>query len=123
MKYIVGFLLLITSFKNYAGSLYKLDYHDALVASQSKIQAYFPVLAKTELRFLYMKPEFFGKNKELLVKAFYSYKADNKFGVLFVCSKIDENGNLVNIEKDIEPKKGFYNSGVPVKNECTGRIK
>ena len=122
MKIKMFLTLLILSCCANSGSLFSFDRHNVLSSALNHIQKHYPELARKGLkpRPYPLKPEF-NKEKHLVVTATFSYKDSNEFGLLFVCAKIDENGELVDIQRDIKAKKGYFDLPVPVTNGCWGK--
>lgn len=56
---------------------------------------------------------------KLFAAVHFSYEADSS-GVLYVCVKVDENGKLIKMQRDIKPKKGLFDRPMPDWNACTG---
>jgi hypothetical protein len=122
MKIQIFLILTILPFCANSGSLFSFDRHDVLLSALSQIEKHYPELAKKGLkpRPYPLKPEL-NKEKKLVVSATFSYEDLNEFGLLFVCAKVDENGELIDIQRDIKAKIGFFNSPVPATHGCWGK--
>jgi len=110
-------LLLLGSLRVNAGTLYSVDYNEVLFSALGHIKLRHSDLGKMELKPRPLRPNF-DNNGKLFITATFSYKADNELGVLFVCVKVDENGNLVDIDRDIKPKEGIAKIPMPEYPGC-----
>ncbi|WP_339075293.1 hypothetical protein [Teredinibacter turnerae] len=103
-----------------AGSLYSFEKDSVLINALNHIQARYSDLAKLELKPRPLQTSI-DKSGHLVVSAIFSYEADNEFGLLFVCAKVDENGGLLKIKRDINARKGIANFPVPESPGCWGK--
>ena len=84
------------------------------------IQIRYSDLAKMELSPRPLSPHL-DKSGRLVVDAFFSYKVDGMDEPVFVCSKVDENGKLVNIGRDIKARKTLNKFYMPDASRCWGQ--
>ena len=103
-----------------AGSLYSFEKNIVLMNALNHIQTRYSDLAKSELKPRPLQTAL-DKSGRLVVSAIFSYKAENEFGLLFVCAKVDENGNLLNIKRDINARKGIAGFPLPESPGCWGK--
>jgi hypothetical protein len=104
MKSTIFLILLFFSNFTFSGNLYTFDKNLVLMTSLSHIHLRYKELANIELTPDAINPYINTKGK-LVVDVFFSYKAKTELGLLYVCSKLDENGDLLNIRRDIGARK------------------
>ena len=120
MKQVFILILSLLSSSVFAGSLYSFDKDAVLFQALSHIQLRYSDLAKFELKPIRLQPSI-DKSGRLVVAATFSYPANNEFGLLYVCSKVDENGGLKNIKRDIGARKGIAGFPLPETQGCWGK--
>lgn len=113
-------ILSLFSCGTFAGTLYTFDKNTVLFSAINHIYLRYSDLAKLELKPRYVEPAL-DKSGKLVVTVTLSYPADNEFGLLYVCAKIDENGTLVNIQRDISARKGVASILLPETPGCWGK--
>ena len=120
MSRILIIILIIFSCPSFAGSLYTFDKNTVLLNALNHIYLRYSDLAKLELKPRSVQPAL-DKAGKLVVTATLSYPANNEFGLLYVCAKVDENGKLVNIQRDVSARKGPANILIPETPGCWGK--
>ena len=115
-------VLILSLFSNSAlsGSLYSFDNNVVIINALNHIHSRYSSLAKVELVPLPLRSSI-NRTGQLEVTTFFSYKADNEFGLLYTCVKVDENGTLLNLGRDILARKGIGNFPLPSKSGCWGK--
>lgn len=119
MLRVIFFLALACSSFVNAGSLYTFDKNSTMIAILSHIQLSYPDLAKLGLTPKPLQPSF--EEGKLVVSATFGYPAQNELGVLYACAKVNENGELINIQRDIPPVEGIANFPRPESFGCWGK--
>ncbi|WP_299599703.1 hypothetical protein [uncultured Microbulbifer sp.] len=104
----------------FSGTLYSFDEAKVRERALQHIHRKYSEFVDIELTSKPLQPVF-DKKGHMFVSAIFSYKATNELGVLYVCAKVDENGELVNIEKEIPGRRSLKNFVLPKYPGCWGK--
>ncbi|MDH5571863.1 MAG: hypothetical protein OEY89_08865 [Gammaproteobacteria bacterium] len=121
MKPLLLIFILALSIESVAGSLYTYEPYKIQMAAIELIPIHDGQLAKKTLIFDHIYPELKKASTDLATSVFFKYKdndPENEFGHLYVCIKLNENGDLEAFEKDIKPKKIRFNQLIPEIHSC-----
>ncbi|HSC68904.1 MAG TPA: hypothetical protein VLC79_14500 [Cellvibrio sp.] len=102
----------------WAGELFSFDKTAVIFSALQQIKLRYSDLAKLELsphRHINVNEQ----DGKLFATVFFSYKGDSPLGVLYTCVKINENGELLKIQRDIKPKKGLFDHPMPDWATCS----
>ncbi|MCY0967124.1 hypothetical protein [Parathalassolituus penaei] len=120
MNRILTLIIILFSCSTFAGSLYSFDKNTVLLNALDHIYLRYSDLAKLELKPQSVQPSL-DKAGKLVVTVTLSYPANNEFGLLYVCAKVNENGKLVNIQRDVSARNGPANFLMPETPGCWGK--
>lgn len=112
MKIFLFSLIFLLAQSASAEKLFSFDKNAVIFNTLNHIKLRYSDLAKMELS-PHNNLIFTEKDGELFVGVFFSYKADSKLGMKYVCVKVDKNGKLIQIRRDIEPKKVLFDRLLP----------
>jgi len=118
MKRVLLIAGMVLSQSLWAGELFSFDKTAVIFSALQHIKLRYSDLAKVELS-PYRYVDLNEKDGKLFVSVFFSYKADNTFGVLYTCVKLNENGELIKIQRDIKPNKGIFDGPMPNYAVCS----
>ena len=102
----------------FAGELFSFDKTAVILSALQHIQLKHSDLGQLELS-PYRQIGVSEVDGKLFSAVHFSYEADSS-GVLYVCVKVDENGKLIKMQRDIKPKKGLFDRPMPDWNACMG---
>jgi len=121
MRVILTVFMVFLPMFSHAGSLFEFDKNLVQINGLNWIQSRYGELTKKELKQETMQVRL-NRKGDLEANVFFSYKAENANGILFVCARVDENGKLLNIQKNIEARKPFNLGYVPNSPGCWGKL-
>jgi hypothetical protein len=110
MNKLIFLAVLLFSSIAQSGSLYTFDESEIVMSTLSH-------LSQVELKPEQVRPQI-NKSGKLIISSFFSYKAANEFGLLYVCVNINENGELLNIKRDIGARKSMNMFVLPEEQWC-----
>lgn len=115
-------LLIVTllSVHAWSGSLYTFEKNIVVLNALTHIHSRYSDLAKLELESRSLNTNI-GKNGKLFATLVFTYREKDDSELLFVCAKVGENGELINIERDIKARKGVAGILIPEKPGCWGK--
>ncbi|WP_413663470.1 hypothetical protein ACG1BZ_20705 [Microbulbifer sp. CNSA002] len=117
MKRLIPLILLFISFPSYSGKLFTFNKDDVVFNVLSHIQLRHSDLAKVELMPGKVQARI-NNEGDMEAYLFFRYKAKNELGVLFVCGKVNEDGELLAISRDLEGRRGVANFVFPKAMGC-----
>jgi hypothetical protein len=118
MKKLLSVAIIAASQPLFAGELFSFDKTAVIFSSLQHIKLKYSDLGQLELS-PYRQLQVSEVNGNLFATVYFSYKA-NGSEILYACVKVDENGKLIKMQRDIEPKKGLFDHPMPNWNSCTG---
>lgn len=102
----------------FAGDLFSFDKTAVIFNALQHIKLKYSDLGKLELS-PYRHIDVSEVDGNLFATVYFSYKADSP-EILYTCVKVDENGKLIRIQRDIKPKKGLFDHPMPDWATCMG---
>jgi hypothetical protein len=117
MNKLIFLAVLLFSSIAQSGSLYTFDESEIVMSTLSHVQKRYSDLSQVELKPEQVRPQI-NKSGKLIISSFFSYKAANEFGLLYVCVNINENGELLNIKRDIGARKSMNMFVLPEEQWC-----
>lgn len=117
MKKFLFSLIILLAQSASAEKLFSFDKNAVIFNTLSHIKLRYSDLARMELS-PHSNLSISEKDGELFVSVFFSYKTDSKLGMKYVCVKVDKNGELIKVQRDIEPKKVLFDHLLPDYSYC-----
>jgi hypothetical protein len=118
MKKLLLIAIIGASQSLFAGELFSFDKTAVILSALQHIKLKHSDLGQLQL-FPHRQIDVTEADGKLFAAVHFSYEEDSS-GVLYTCVKVDENGKLIKMQRDIKPKKGLFDHPMPDWNACTG---